>query len=691
MSKSKKKLAIFSLVACVFALVCSMSVFQGKKVFAEDSLPKVYARDFVVSSFNESTAQMFIKYIGKEANIGKSISDSNGSGGWPAFDIVKKDGTTGREWFGGWMEIVNSVSGFNISPSSDWVQFTIPVQQFYSVELMENLVFKRVGDAWVAGSYTNTDFSVSHTGIDGENNSYIYLTTKGNYNLIDSAWYTFTNQAQTFAAKTADGTTKELTSNYFQLDKTTIYIKFADKALEGCTELTLPDGAYQIANDGTYRFFENFTFYSAHSGCWSAVKGELAETHEVDATCTTDGTKAYYTCSVCGKNYSDLACENEIADLQAWKSDAGKISAFGHSYGEWEKVTDPTATEKGEIKRVCAADESHVETFELPALNETDYECFEVTPVGCETAGSANFVYTKDGSTFTFEGTLAATGHKIVAVKGKVSTCTEYGYKAYYKCSVCEKAFEDENGETVIENAETWKQGAGKLTELGEHVYGEWEKVTDPTATEKGEIKRVCAADESHVETFELPALNETDYSYSVVTASTCLTAGVANYVYTKDGTSLTYETALALANHTLVLAAGKVSTCTEYGYKAYYQCSVCEKAFEDENGETVIENAETWKQGAGKITELSAHAYGEWMSDEKEHWHACSVCGDKKDVAAHEDSDNNGKCDVCEAAVEISTESGCNSSLSSGFSAAIAAILAAGAFVVIKKGRKEE
>ena len=561
MSKSKKNLAIFSLIVCLFAMVCSISTFQSKKVFAENELPKVYAKDFVVSTFLPDSSKILIKYNGKETNIGRSISIAwmeDGSNGWPAFDIVKKDGSTERDYFGGWQE--NTVySGFNLTsianPSTtDWVQFTIPVQKFYDVELMEDIVFRRVGNSWavVLGTYKNTDFTVAANGVAADNNSYIYLTRKGNLDLIDGEWYVFKNQAQTFTAKTADGTTKELTSNYFQLDKTTIYIKFADKALEGCTELTLPDGAYQIDNDGSYRFFENFTFYSAHSGCWSAVKGELAETREVAAACTTDGTKAYYTCSVCGKNYSDLACENEIADLAAWKTGEGKIAAPGHIFGEWVKVTDPTATMKGEIKRVCAADESHVDTFELPALNETDYECIEITPVGCETAGSANFVYTKDGSTFTFEGTLAATGHKIVAVNGKASTCTEYGYKAYY-------------------------------------------------------------------------------------------------------------------------------------------QCSVCEKAFEDENGETAIENVETWKQGAGKLTELSAHAYGEWMSDEKEHWHACSVCGDKKDVAVHEDSDNNGKCDVCEAAVEISTESGCNSSLSSGLSVAVAAILAAGAFVVIKKGRKEE
>ena len=35
------------------------------------------------------------------------------------------------------------------------------------------------------------------------------------------------------------------------------------------------------------------------------------------------------------------------------------------------------------------------------------------------------------------------------------------------------------------------------------------------------------------------------------------------------------------------------------------------------------------------------------WLSDENNHWKACE-CGEKKDVAAHVDADDNGICDVC-------------------------------------------
>ena len=42
------------------------------------------------------------------------------------------------------------------------------------------------------------------------------------------------------------------------------------------------------------------------------------------------------------------------------------------------------------------------------------------------------------------------------------------------------------------------------------------------------------------------------------------------------------------------------------------------------------------------------SHTYNtEWSTDEANHWHECT-CGDKKDVAAHVDANNDHNCDVC-------------------------------------------
>ena len=43
-------------------------------------------------------------------------------------------------------------------------------------------------------------------------------------------------------------------------------------------------------------------------------------------------------------------------------------------------------------------------------------------------------------------------------------------------------------------------------------------------------------------------------------------------------------------------------------------------------------------------------HTYNTtWSTDETNHWHECSVCGDKKDLAAHVDANNDHNCDVCD------------------------------------------
>lgn len=46
---------------------------------------------------------------------------------------------------------------------------------------------------------------------------------------------------------------------------------------------------------------------------------------------------------------------------------------------------------------------------------------------------------------------------------------------------------------------------------------------------------------------------------------------------------------------------------------------------------------------------ELEVHSYStKWSTDAKNHWHACTVCGVKKDSATHADSNKDGKCDTC-------------------------------------------
>lgn len=154
---------------------------------------------------------------------------------------------------------------------------------------------------------------------------------------------------------------------------------------------------------------------------------------EVPATCETDGTKAHYECSVCGK-YFDIN-NIEIEDL--------KINKLNHNYSEvtYELVDDNT---KMKATRVCSHDSSHIET-----------EIVEVTKQVTQ-----NATCTQDEiSSFTAEFANAEFGTKTIAnVKTgsminhtniehheKVdATCAKEGTIEYWSCPDCSKKYSNE-------------------------------------------------------------------------------------------------------------------------------------------------------------------------------------------------------------------------------------------------------
>lgn len=64
------------------------------------------------------------------------------------------------------------------------------------------------------------------------------------------------------------------------------------------------------------------------------------------ASCN-DGWKDYYTCSICGKIYSDANATDEITDLVAWKAGKGKIPAahVGKTHKEYDPIFNSSTGE----------------------------------------------------------------------------------------------------------------------------------------------------------------------------------------------------------------------------------------------------------------------------------------------------------------------------------------------------------
>ena len=80
------------------------------------------------------------------------------------------------------------------------------------------------------------------------------------------------------------------------------------------------------------------------------------------------------------------------------------------------------------------------------------------------------------------------------------------------------------------------------------------------------------------------------------------------------------------------------------------HNCDVCGWKMSDHTGGTATcKEKATCTICGQKYGELAAHNYKtEWSTDETNHWHECSVCGDKKDEAAHVDANKDHNCDVC-------------------------------------------
>ena len=134
----------------------------------------------------------------------------------------------------------------------------------------------------------------------------------------------------------------------------------------------------------------NVEVIPVHESCATAHK--LTKTAEKEATCTTNGNSAYWTCGVCGRYFSDEAGTTEIAkdswvieashndtagwttdDKQHWKvcaadgCDVIVVAKADHTFGDWTTTKEATTSEKGAKERVCTVCE-YKETAEIDKL-----------------------------------------------------------------------------------------------------------------------------------------------------------------------------------------------------------------------------------------------------------------------------------------------------------------------------------
>ena len=268
--------------------------------------------------------------------------------------------------------------------------------------------------------------------------------------------------------------------------------------------------------------------------------------------------------------------------------------------------------------------------------------------------------------------------NKLTAVPQKPATCTEDGYKAHWKCDVCESLFSDKEGnKATTEEAVRIPAVLHQLT----HVPAK-----PATCTEDGNIEHwVCtntgcgglfSDDQGKNPILDDVVIGKLGHKLSLVPEkpATCTEDGnIKYYICTREGCGglfsdaqgenlITGDVVIKRLGHSLTLVPEVPATCTEDGHKAYYACANCQKLFADENATMALAKPQP--------IPAEGHDFGEdWQSDATQHWHACD-CGERSGVAEHsfitvvdrkpgetEPGEQHEECSVCgyrKAAVSI-------------------------------------
>ena len=278
------------------------------------------------------------------------------------------------------------------------------------------------------------------------------------------------------------------------------------------------------------------------------------KTEAVDATCTEDGNKEYWYCSVCEKYFSDENCTDEITE-------ADTVIAKGHDI-EHTEAKDPTCTEDGNKEYwYCSVCKKYF----------SDEDCTdEITEAATVTE---------------------ATGHDTEHTEAKAATCTEAGNIEYWYCPDCESYFKDEacteattKDETVIKAAHTAVTDAR----------------VEPTCTDTGltEGSHCQTCDTVLVKQEVIPALGHSWDDGVITTQPTETTAGVKTYTCTVCQSTKTEP--MAMLGHTHDWDTEWSKDDTYHWHDCLNNC-----------GEKKDEAAHTWDEG--KITkEPTADEAGE-------------------------------------------------------------------------------
>lgn len=303
------------------------------------------------------------------------------------------------------------------------------------------------------------------------------------------------------------------------------------------------------------------------------------------ATCTEDGNTEYWTCSVCGKYFSNSAGTTETTLT------AVTLKASGHEWGGW------TSNDNGTHTHVCSHDGSHTET------ENCIYEDNVVAPT-CTTKGYTRHTCTVCG--YSYDDTPTdETPHTLTAHAAVSPTHTTAGNIAYWTCNVCNKYFSDENGETEISLNDTVLPAVehSHSSEWKSDVSGHWHE---------------CSCGDKADQAAHTPGAPATE-----TTPQTCTTCG---YVITPATGHVTHTP--------------DNSKWYSDGTNHWHKCGGCEEKLDvaqHSGGTATCERKAVCEICGAEYGELAAHSYGKWTYySDTQHKRVCSVNADHIEYADH-------------------------------------------------------
>ncbi|MGN1320712.1 MAG: leucine-rich repeat protein, partial [Acutalibacteraceae bacterium] len=350
-----------------------------------------------------------------------------------------------------------------------------------------------------------------------------------------------------------------------------------------------------------------------------------------EPTCTIDGIKSKV-CSVCGALAYNII------------SGEGLPKCTGSDYKNNMNKMFETVTMTGAIKLVIRFTstsflENNCDKLYIYEGNSVDSSKL----VGTYTGSLSDVVVTVNSSSFTIQMTtdssmtaygfeiesvecyygdsyqvIPATGHNLVLNSGRAATCTEYGVKDYYACTVCGEAFEDAAGITPIANLDAWKV----IPAFGHTAVVDTKGNIIWNNTIVGQHAKVCATCGVKYD-FEncsgIDFVNNGD-THSGLCDKCKIQIDDAPHDWHNGQCACG-----AICSHNKVPVAEISPTCTEAGVKAYVDCTICDFKFETEADESLI----TTDFDAWKVIPATGHSFGDWQMDSNGNMvRTCTTCG---------------------------------------------------------------